>query len=678
MLRGMVFENFVHFGERFHLDFSKSDSGPCIFVGASATGKTAVLELIRRCMDSELNSSLTNRNNKNERAYVFCEFDIDICNYGPVVITGMIVHGEQDKNYSKAENKEMKDETEIKETEDREDMLKDEKPIESREEDKEVAEKVFDKEEKKGTKFYKVIMYRYKAEIEFCLETYLEENDGRLVNLNQNGKLPGKLLDGMIDFNIERKGTDKKSRQVYPVCQGIKNSFNFDFVGKVISGMENAEKTGNHYKDLWIKMTKQFVGILPSRGLGSIQWTKSESIKCEFKSKNYKDSCARAEILNDLMDSTYVDALKEDKYFKFLTSPNKFVFEKEPDSAENGESGSEFDSTKKETHIFVTHGAIKFPLLKTSIGIVEAKQLSLLMAHTTLRTICYEEPDRGMHPHMIERVKEILHEESRGKTVIIATHSPYLIDFMSSENTCLFYKCDNAAYAKNISDLDEWKAVQKIILMEDLKRIIFSSQILFVEGKSDKIFLQTFIKYLIEPQIMSNEGKVNARNYEILSLGGKDVRKTVADFCKCVAIKYRCILDQDAFIKTKKEKPDEIAEIVDYPNYKIKESALKTFRDKEFSDLSELLKKEKKTFIWKDGELEDFLLSGNGVWAMIADKNNLHGKKRPKGVKEKKKYIKAALNNGLSPKESNDLVSLIKTLPESLRLQKFLEEQFSA
>lgn len=50
-------------------------------------------------MDSRLNSSLTNRAHSNERAYVFCEFYLDIDKYGPTVITGMIVDAKTD-NYS--------------------------------------------------------------------------------------------------------------------------------------------------------------------------------------------------------------------------------------------------------------------------------------------------------------------------------------------------------------------------------------------------------------------------------------------------------------------------------------------------------------------------------------------------------------------------------------------------
>lgn len=91
MLRGMVQENFVRFQERMVFDFSRNKNGPNLFVGASSTGKTAALELIRRCMDSKLNSSFTNRFNPQKIAYVFCEFGIDFDGYGTTAITGTIV-----------------------------------------------------------------------------------------------------------------------------------------------------------------------------------------------------------------------------------------------------------------------------------------------------------------------------------------------------------------------------------------------------------------------------------------------------------------------------------------------------------------------------------------------------------------------------------------------------------
>lgn len=736
MLRGMVFKNFVHFKDRFVFDFSKNDNGPSIFVGASSTGKTAALELIRRCMDSTLNSSLTNRAEKNERAYVFCEFDIDIDHYGTTVITGMIVQGNgtQKKLSSTLDNNlEKKEITEIC---DRNDMFEIENSIEDRKEDKEDGEKNRDEEEEKKTMFHKLIMYMYKKKIKFSFETYLENRDGSLVNIRKNALHPEKLLDG-IRYIFCR---DRKDEQVNPVSEGIKDLLNDEFVGKVVSEIKNAIETDNQYQTLWREITEKFVGILPSRGLGSIQWTKSISMNNDNKSQNYKDSCARAEILNELIKNKCINEREEEKIFRFLTSPNTFDFEKkldstnteerdstktggsdstkkeEPDSAKTEETDStktgkpdsakkepdsaktegsdsakmdervsaktgEPDSSKKENPdsakkepalIFVTHGAKKFPLLKTPIGIVEAKQFSLLMAHTTLKTICFEEPDRGMHPHMIERLKDVLHEKSKNKTVIVVTHNPYLIDLMSFENTYIFYKSGNAAYAKNLSEIEECKALRKIFLMEDLKRIIFSSYVLFVEGRSDKIFMQSFIKHLTGTQEISEEGKVNIRNYEIVSLGGKDNRKIVTDFCKSIAINYCFILDQDAFIKTKKENKDEIAEIVEYPDYEVEKCELKKFqKGQEFLALSERLKKDKNTFIWEDGELEDFLLSGKDAWLKIKEKLKLD---RRKGKQKQKNAIKEALKKGLSPEQSQGLADVIKDFKDTSRLQTFLKK----
>ncbi|XP_062621600.1 uncharacterized protein LOC134283158 [Saccostrea cucullata] len=95
MLKAMVYENFVHFKDRFSLDFSKTKDKPYFFIGASSTGKTAVLELIRRCMKSKLNTSLTNRFDVTKTAYAFCQFEVkdDENIFEPDTLTGYIIEG---------------------------------------------------------------------------------------------------------------------------------------------------------------------------------------------------------------------------------------------------------------------------------------------------------------------------------------------------------------------------------------------------------------------------------------------------------------------------------------------------------------------------------------------------------------------------------------------------------
>lgn len=40
---------------------------------------------------------------------------------------------------------------------------------------------------------------------------------------------------------------------------------------------------------------------------------------------------------------------------------------------------------------------------------------------------------------MIERMKEVLYQESEDKTVIVVTHNPYFLDARSIENTFIFF-----------------------------------------------------------------------------------------------------------------------------------------------------------------------------------------------------------------------------------------------
>lgn len=182
------------------------------------------------------------------------------------------------------------------------------------------------------------------------------------------------------------------------------------------------------------------------RGMGTFQWTKSIYIDEKFKSDNYKATCSQAEIKNELLGSKTMNKFKEEQIFNFLTSPNTFHFERKPGP------NSDF------TSIFVSSGTGKFPLLKTSVGIVEAKQFSLLMA---------EEQFQTMHPQMIERMKIQLHRESCSKTIIVVSHSPYVIDSMSLENTFIFFKREGEACVRNVSDLRNANETLRIVETRD-------------------------------------------------------------------------------------------------------------------------------------------------------------------------------------------------------------------
>lgn len=73
MLRQMLFKNFIHFKEFQLLTFG---NGSHFFIGANSSGKTSALELIRRCMSSDINTSISSSYDEKKNAYAFCIFDV--------------------------------------------------------------------------------------------------------------------------------------------------------------------------------------------------------------------------------------------------------------------------------------------------------------------------------------------------------------------------------------------------------------------------------------------------------------------------------------------------------------------------------------------------------------------------------------------------------------------------
>lgn len=93
---------------------------------------------------------------------------------------------------------------------------------------------------------------------------------------------------------------------------------------------------------------------------------------------------------------------------------------------------------------------------------------------------------------------------------------------------------------------------------------------------------------------------------------------------------------------------------------------------REFLNLSKTLEREEKTFIWKDGSLEDFLLSccwkRSDLTRVLEVQNAL-----PITYHQLKKDIKRSLNDGLSVEQSEILAEIIKDFNGIKRLRKFLK-----
>lgn len=352
----------------------------------------------------------------------------------------------------------------------------------------------------------------------------------------------------------------------------------------------------------WKSIEDRYIATFPLRGIGIIQWTKSKKIG---QTENYLKACERAEVISELLQDNEIDEEIEKEIFEFITHPHKFTFDRKPDKT-----------------IWITFNddpSKEFKLLKASEGIIEAKTTSLLLAHKKYQTICLEDPDRGMHPQMIERLRTILYRKGCLKTILVVTHNPCLIDTLTIKNTHLFFRA-----TKNVCSVinaGENENLFSVFDIEILRTLLFATKVLLVEGLSDREVVQSIFLQLSERQdengthLHDPEKKVfDFNTYQIVPIGGRDNAEKVRSFCKSVDLPCLCLLDIDRYIKFNKEK----TRIVEYKQFP-KQDEYDKFKGRlpddfyeaeEFKTFSQDIESEYKTFVWK-GDLEKAIRSGD-------------------------------------------------------------------
>lgn len=428
------------------------------FVGANFCGKSTVLELIRRCMTDEINASVTRPYEETMVAYAFCKFYLP--KHGEI-ISGII-----------------------------------------RDPDMNIMFKVF---------IYKnrTLVRSKSSDSETTRSFSLKEKEGE------------EVFELIFNKTSDEKGDEKVK----------------DILGKIKQSSEESSSNEPNWKSLEDK----FIATFPLRGIGSVQWTRSERIGEKYKEKNYKKAIKRAEIISTLMlqlDDT--ERTNETRIFNFLTYPEVFKFEKIKGT------------------IQVQHNGRPFDLLKTSEGIIEAKVNSLLLALKDIKTLCLEDPDRGMHPQMIERLKSVLYESAHHKTIIVVTHSPYLIDSLTINGTHVFVRNRlYGPYVCSVLDVGDNSDLLKVADIETARILLFATKVLLVEGALDREVVQTILTQdkcieLEKSRSSENNEEVNIdyftkniSTHQIISICGCDNVDKVLTFCENINLPCLCLLDRD-------------------------------------------------------------------------------------------------------------------------------------
>ncbi|CAC5418681.1 unnamed protein product [Mytilus coruscus] len=349
-----------------------------------------------------------------------------------------------------------------------------------------------------------------------------------------------------------------------------------------------------------------YVSVLPMRSIGPLQWTRSDKNCHTEREQNYTIACQRAEIINSLLDSDDTDTDLLLDYHELLVAPYRFKKE------------------GRDVFMYNDDGAttIKKPLLKTPEGILEAEQLILLLSQRNLFTITLEEPDRGMHPQMITKMRDWVLKKVKNKTVLVISHNPTILDHAVLDRTYIFSK---SIQKGNISHsvLKFPDGYRKYGRIEEMKNLLFCERILFVEGFTDKIFIEAIFNVLINEMIDEIIGKNMTTNNEKFRkyistihvaelVDGKGSGPTKMKFCDKLQRDCCIVYDFDAAKKSPKKGTDTKDTLrVQYNKF-----------DEEFKDNSDFMSNsdavqrftstcdEARTFIWIEGALEKVINKG--------------------------------------------------------------------
>lgn len=149
--------------------------------------------------------------------------------------------------------------------------------------------------------------------------------------------------------------------------------------------------------------------------------------------------------------------------------------------------------------------------------------------------LAIEEPEAHLHPKAIRRLNKILHELAKTQQVIIATHSPLLVDTNTLSNNIIVTE-NKALVAKGLTE------IRKTLGVEPPDNLTSAELILFVEGESD---LQ-IINELIRTRSKYLRQALDSNRLRIIKLGGITNLSSLSNLYKNVhIIKILLLADND-------------------------------------------------------------------------------------------------------------------------------------
>lgn len=119
-------------------------------------------------------------------------------------------------------------------------------------------------------------------------------------------------------------------------------------------------------------------------------------------------------------------------------------------------------------------------------------------------TVAIDEPELGLSPSLQRQMSEIIIRGDRksdlfphSPNIVISTHSHLFLDRMIPKNNWIVSRIDKFISAKNVASISELHDIQFRLLGNDLGELFLPHVVIFVEGETDKLFIETYIKSIL-------------------------------------------------------------------------------------------------------------------------------------------------------------------------------------
>jgi hypothetical protein len=116
-------------------------------------------------------------------------------------------------------------------------------------------------------------------------------------------------------------------------------------------------------------------------------------------------------------------------------------------------------------------------------------------------TVAIDEPELGLSPSLQRRLADIIlrgeHKEEllpHNPNFILSTHSHLFLDRETPQNNYVVEKAGNLITARKCQDFHEIHDVQFRLLGNDLSQLFLPDAVIFVEGATDQMYLETLLK----------------------------------------------------------------------------------------------------------------------------------------------------------------------------------------